>query len=356
MLTFSGTRAYDAGKMMEFIREREWGLVVLDEVHVVPAEMFKKVLTLAPAHCKLGLTATLVREDDKIDRLNYLIGPKLFEANWMELSRSGFIADVECCEVLCPMTAEFFREWVREKDSRKKHLLTTLNPTKVRTCAVLVGMHLERGDKVIVFSDNVFSLKLYASTLGCPFIYGGTSQSERMRILQTFRASPGGSCIFLSKVGDTSLDLPEASVLIQVSGLFGSRRQEAQRLGRILRAKERRVDAGGGRGLGKDAWFYSLVSKDTEEVYYAAKRRGFLVDQGYSFKVITDIPALRSTSCASSDLPYSTLEKQIELLHTVLVQSEKTLDDDEAADVEVDEDGMGAVSKTHLTLPTTYRV
>ncbi|EGF83306.1 hypothetical protein BATDEDRAFT_34108 [Batrachochytrium dendrobatidis JAM81] len=310
MITYSGKRAYDAQKLMEFIQSREWGLLILDEVHVVPAEMFRKVFTIIGTHSKLGLTATLVREDNKIDNLNYLIGPKLYEANWMELARGGHIARVQCAQVWCDMTPEFFREFLREK-SRKRQLLYTMNPRKVQACQYLVNFHEAMGDKIIVFSDNVFALKHYATKLHRPFIYGGTSQSERFRVLQQFRFNPALNTIFLSKVGDTSIDLPEASCLIQISSHYGSRRQEAQRLGRILRAKR-------GTDTGYNAYFYTLVSKDTEEMYYATKRQQFLIDQGYSFRIITHIEGMDD----SAGLAYSSLKDQLELLNTVLISTE----------------------------------
>ncbi|KAJ3186283.1 hypothetical protein HDU85_007723 [Gaertneriomyces sp. JEL0708] len=310
MVTFSGKRAYDAQQLMDFIASREWGFLLLDEVHVVPADMFRKVLTIVAAHAKLGLTATLVREDDKIGNLNYLIGPKLYEANWMDLARKGHIANVQCAEVWCPMTTEFYREYLREK-SRKRQLLYAMNPRKLQSCQYLINYHEARGDKTIVFSDNVFALKHYATMLNKPYIYGGTSPVERLRILQQFQYNPTINTIFLSKVGDTSIDIPEATCLIQVSSHYGSRRQEAQRLGRILRAKRRTDD-------GINAYFYSLVSRDTEEVYYSSKRQQFLIDQGYQFKVITQLEGIESIP----DLVYPTRAAQLELLSTVLVSTD----------------------------------
>jgi DNA excision repair protein ERCC-3 len=117
MVSFSGKRAYDAKQLMEFIQSREWGFLLLDEVHVVPADMFKKVFTIVKAHSKLGLTATLVREDDKISNLNYLIGPKLYEANWLDLAKNGHIAEVRCAEVWCDMPKEFYKEYL-DQNSR----------------------------------------------------------------------------------------------------------------------------------------------------------------------------------------------------------------------------------------------
>jgi DNA excision repair protein ERCC-3 len=277
MVAYSGKRSYEAQKMMDFLTSVEWGFLMLDEVHVVPANVFRKVLTTIAAHTKLGLTATLVREDDKITDLNFLIGPKLYEANWLDLAKRGHIANVQCAEVWCPMTAEFYGEYLRAA-ARKGKLLYVMNPNKLRACQFLIEYHERRGDKIIVFSDDVYALITYAKILGKPYICGPTSQTERMRVLQNFQFNPTCNTIFLSKVGDTSIDLPEATCLIQISSHYGSRRQEAQRLGRILRAKRRNDE-------GFNAFFYSLVSRDTTEMYYSSKRQQFLIDQGYAFKV-----------------------------------------------------------------------
>ncbi|XP_041936743.1 general transcription and DNA repair factor IIH helicase subunit XPB isoform X2 [Alosa sapidissima] len=281
MLGHTTKRSWEAERVMEWMKSQEWGLIILDEVHTIPARMFRRVLTIVQAHCKLGLTATLVREDDKIVDLNFLIGPKLFEANWMELQNNGYIAKVQCAEVWCPMSPEFYREYVAIK-TKKRILLYTMNPNKFRACQFLIRFHERRNDKIIVFADNVFALKEYAIRLNKPYIYGPTSQGERMQILQNFKHNPKINTIFISKVGDTSFDLPEANVLIQISSHGGSRRQEAQRLGRVLRAKKGMV------AEEYNAYFYSLVSQDTQEMAYSTKRQRFLVDQGYSFKVITN--------------------------------------------------------------------
>lgn len=310
MVANTGKRSYLSQKMMNFLESREWGFILLDEVHVVPASMFRRVLSKIKAHSKLGLTATLVREDDKIDELNFLVGPKLYEANWMDLAAKGHIATVQCAEVWCEMTPEFYAQYL-EASAKSKILLYCMNPNKFQAAQFLITYHEGRGDKIIVFSDNVFTLEQYARTMGKPYIHGGTPQVERMRILQHFQHNPAVNTIFLSKVGDTSIDLPEATCLIQVSSHFGSRRQEAQRLGRILRAKRRNDE-------GFNAFFYSLVSKDTAEMYYSTKRQQFLVDQGYSFRVITRLKGLE-------DLPgltYKTRSEQMDLLVTVLRESE----------------------------------
>lgn len=320
MVANTRNRSHDSQKVIDFLRSREWGFIILDEVHVVPAQMFRRVVTTIAAHAKLGLTATLVREDDKIDDLNFLIGPKLYEANWMDLAQKGHIANVQCAEVWCPMTAEFYQEYLRE-NARKRMLLYIMNPTKFQACQFLIHYHEKRGDKIIVFSDNVYALQEYALRLGKPFIYGSTPQQERMKILQNFQHNDQINTIFLSKVGDTSIDLPEATCLIQISSHYGSRRQEAQRLGRILRAKRRNDE-------GFNAFFYSLVSKDTQEMYYSTKRQAFLVDQGYAFKVITHLSGMEQLP----DLAYSSARERRELLQQVLLKNE------DAAGLEIGDD------------------
>ncbi|KAF6767677.1 Helicase, C-terminal [Kalmanozyma brasiliensis GHG001] len=328
MVANTGKRSHTSQKMMNFLESREWGFILLDEVHVVPASMFRRVLTKIKAHSKLGLTATLVREDEKIDELNFLVGPKLYEANWMDLAAKGHIATVQCAEVWCPMTPEFYREYLREK-SRKKMLLYCMNPNKFQACQFLIDYHENRGDKIIVFSDNVFALEAYAFKLKKPFIHGGTAHLERMRILQNFQHNPLVNTIFLSKVGDTSIDLPEATCLIQISSHFGSRRQEAQRLGRILRAKRRNDE-------GFNAFFYSLVSKDTAEMFYSTKRQQFLIDQGYAFRVITHLVGMENMP----GLVYKSQAEQIELLQSVLIANES--DADLGSDLAGTEFGGGA--------------
>ncbi|KAF7327441.1 putative DNA repair helicase ercc3 [Mycena kentingensis (nom. inval.)] len=338
MVANTHNRSHESKQMMEFLTSREWGFILLDEVHVVPAAMFRRVVTTIKAHSKLGLTATLVREDDKIADLNYMIGPKLYEANWMDLAAKGHIANVQCAEVWCPMTPEFYRQYLRIQN-RKRMLLYCMNPNKFQACQFLIKYHEDRGDKVIVFSDNVYALEAYAKRLGKLYIHGGTGQVERMRILSWFQHSPQVNTIFLSKVGDTSIDLPEATCLIQISSHFGSRRQEAQRLGRILRAKRRNDE-------GFNAFFYSLVSKDTQEMFYSTKRQQFLIDQGYAFKVITHLEGLEKME----DLVYRTRDEQIELVQSVLLASESEAD--LGSDVRAsDGDLAGTVTSKDFGLP-----
>ncbi|TKC39520.1 hypothetical protein EI555_009555, partial [Monodon monoceros] len=281
MLGHTTKRSWEAERVMEWLKTQEWGLMILDEVHTIPAKMFRRVLTIVQAHCKLGLTATLVREDDKIVDLNFLIGPKLYEANWMELQNNGYIAKVQCAEVWCPMSPEFYREYVAIK-TKKRILLYTMNPNKFRACQFLIKFHERRNDKIIVFADNVFALKEYAIRLNKPYIYGPTSQGERMQILQNFKHNPKINTIFISK-GEKFITY----------------------YGKGMVAEE------------YNAFFYSLVSQDTQEMAYSTKRQRFLVDQGYSFKVITKLANMEE-----EELAFSTKEEQQQLLQKVLAASD----------------------------------
>lgn len=340
MVCHGGRRSEAGAVMMKAVSGREWGLMILDEVHVAPADMFQKVLNIVNAHCKLGLTATLVREDNKIKDLSFLVGPKLYEANWIDLTRQGYLANVQCVEVWCPMTKEFFGEYIKlglGANSRTQRLLYTLNPRKFRACEYLVKYHSKRGDKIIIFSDDVPALILYCTALkddtcglAVPYIFGETKEDDRRRLLMMFRTKSEMSCIGLSQVGDTALDLPEANVIIQVSSHFGARRQEAQRLGRILRPKPNPTG-------GFNAFFYTLVSTDTREMYFSSKRQQYLVDQGYTFKVqqdLVDIADRESTLLC-------TKEQEMTLLNQVVSFTCETYD--QAENKALEKTGRGEV-------------
>lgn len=236
MVAFAGKRSAAADEIMSHITTQEWGLVVLDEVHVAPAKMFRKAVSITHSRAKLGRTATLVREDNLVDDLYYLIGPKLYEANWLDLQTAGYIATVQCVEVWCDTTPSFYSNYLTSS-IHKQMLLYVMNPNKFRACEYLIRLHEARGDKVLVFSDNVFALRYYAQTLGKRLIYGATSDHERLEFLHHFQHDPNINTLFISKVGDNSIDLPDVNVIIQISSHFSSRRQQAQRLGRILRPK-----------------------------------------------------------------------------------------------------------------------
>ncbi|XP_066972454.1 general transcription and DNA repair factor IIH helicase/translocase subunit XPB [Macrobrachium rosenbergii] len=317
MISHNQKRAYEAEQTMNWLKEQEWGIMVLDEVHTIPAKMFRRVLTIVQSHCKLGLTATLVREDDKIADLNFLIGPKLYEANWLELQKEGYIAKVQCAEVWCPMTPEFYREYLNGKVSDQKiKLLCGMNPNKFRTCEFLIKYHENRNDKIIVFIDEVYALVHYAKTMQKMYICGKTNQKERMTIIQNFKLNPKVNTIFFSRVADTSFDIPEANVLIEISSQGGSRRQEAQRLGRILRAKK------GAVAENYNAFFYALLSQDTREMGYSRKRQSFLINQGYAYRVITP---KQLVGMDEEQLHYNTREEQVHLLEQILAASESDM-------------------------------
>jgi DNA repair helicase Rad25 len=280
MIGAGGKSAVSRGRL-EAIRGRAWGLQVLDEVHQAVASKFSRALKL-PCHCRLGLTATLVREDEKQRDLSHKLGPKLYEANWKDLTVQGFLANVQCIEVRCPMEPRFYEAYLEQTRARGAgelcKSLAVMNPVKAWAMDFLLNMHLARGDKVIVFSDSIFALSLYADFYGKMILTGQTKEIERDVFLESFRA-PGSSVLFLSRVGDVALDVPDANVIIQLSSHFGSRLQEAQRMGRILRRSAE-------KGRSKSSFFYSLVSQDTLEVHYGMKRRRYLVDQGYAYKVL----------------------------------------------------------------------
>jgi DNA excision repair protein ERCC-3 len=252
-------------------------------VHIVPAIVFRKVLGIIKTHCKLGLTATLLREDRKIGDIGFLIGPKLYEANWLDLEQIGFLAMASCAEISCSMPRQFFRYYLNESNSIRQ-ILCALNPNKARICDFLIKYHEKRGDRILVFSDNVFALRSYATKMMKAFIYGATGSIERIKILKNFQ-NHEGQTLFISRIGDTSIDLPEANVILQISSHYGSRRQEAQRLGRILRPKIK----------SRKAYFYSLVTSNTEEMFYATKRQQFLISQGYDFKTLINFPGIEKT-------------------------------------------------------------
>ena len=268
-------------EFIEKLGQVEWGLLLLDEVQVAPAEVFKKAFLIkTKSHCKLGLTATLVREDEKIEDLQFYIGPKLYEESWQDLTNQGFLARVLCEEIRVTMTDGFLKMYKENGDITKniKTYLYSGNPNKFLAIQYLIDMHVKKGHKILVFIDSIDILLEYAKKLNYPYMCGDVKDYEREKLLKFFQDLPNWNVLFVSRVGDVGIDLPDANVAIEVTSQFGSRRQEAQRLGRILRPKETRE--------GKyQAFFYTLVSIGTDEVRYAVQRQKFLVQQGYSFKI-----------------------------------------------------------------------
>eukprot|EP00049_Salpingoeca_infusionum_P007792 m.126211 g.126211 ORF g.126211 m.126211 type:complete len:950 (+) comp13823_c1_seq1:101-2950(+) len=289
ILAASRNSSEETLRYKKWLTSREWGVLIVDEVQTAPADHFRRLLTAIPAHCKLGLTATLVREDQRIQDLRFLLGPKLFEANWIDLQESGYIARVKCLEVWCDMTPQYYEQYCRmiPNSYQFKMKLCAWNPNKLTACEFLIRQHEQRNDKIIVFGDDVDLLRKLGECLGRPehVLTGATSSAERLTTVDRFNRTKSFKTIFLSRIADNAMDVPDANVLIQISSHGGARRQEAQRLGRILRAKPNRKAKPGE----PNAFFYSLVSKDTKEAFYATARQRFLVDQGYSFQVLTHL-------------------------------------------------------------------
>jgi DNA excision repair protein ERCC-3 len=324
MISFQGKRNPEVQTMIDQIKSIEWGLLIMDEVQVVPADMFRKTLTITKSHCKLGLTATLVREDEKIADLNFLIGPKHYEANWSDLQKDGYLARVQCIEIWTEMNSHFYEYYIKAT-VRKKMMLYFSNPNKLIICKSLIKHH--KNDKIIIFCDDLFTLHKYAIELKVPFITGGVSHQEREKYIGEFRNTNKFNCLIMSKVGDTSIDIPNANVIIQISSHFGSRRQEAQRLGRILRPKPDSISE-------FNAYFYSIVSKNTEEMYFSNKRHKFLIDQGYCFKVVTSLADLNIKQIVSKD--DDTLFLQ--MLDEIQYKNENEIEDESLSDNEYVDD------------------
>ncbi len=255
--------------------QRNWGLIIYDEVHLLPAPVFRVTAGLQ-ARRRLGLTATLVREDGREEDVFALIGPKKAEVPWKVLEHQGWIATARCTEVRVPMP-ENLRMMYAVADARNKFRIAAENPRKLRVVSQLLDGHPD--EAALVIGTYLDQLKQIANPLGLPVLTGATPQRKRDELYERFRSGEV-RVLAVSKVANFAVDLPEASVAIQVSGTFGSRQEEAQRLGRILRPKRN----------GGQAHFYSVVSADTVEQDFALKRQLFLCEQGYSYSIV-DEPA-----------------------------------------------------------------
>ncbi|HSA51843.1 MAG TPA: DNA repair helicase XPB [Yinghuangia sp.] len=261
---------------LELFDSRDWGLIVYDEVHLLPAPIFRFTADLQ-ARRRLGLTATLVREDGREGDVFSLIGPKRYDAPWKEIENQGYIAPADCVEVRVTLTdSERLAYATAEPDERYRFCATT--PSKTRVTRELVEKH--RGEQTLVIGQYIDQLDELGETLDAPVIKGETRNTERERLFEAFRQGEV-SVLVVSKVANFSIDLPEAAVAIQVSGSFGSRQEEAQRLGRVLRPKSD----------GRAARFYSVVARDTIDQEFAAHRQRFLAEQGYAYRIIdsTDV-------------------------------------------------------------------
>ena len=249
----------------------DWGLIIYDEVHLLPAPIFRFTADIQSRR-RLGLTATLVREDGMEGEVFSLIGPKRFDVPWKEIEAQGYIAPAECIEVRVNLTeTERLAYATAEPENRYRNCATTR--TKRDVVEALVERHVD--DQVLVIGQYIDQLDELSEVLGAPLIKGETPIKEREVLFNKFRTGEV-KCLVVSKVANFSIDLPDATIAIQVSGAFGSRQEEAQRLGRILRPKS------DGRG----ATFYSVISRDTIDQDFAQNRQRFLAEQGYSYKII----------------------------------------------------------------------
>jgi DNA excision repair protein ERCC-3 len=256
---------------LELFDARDWGLIVYDEVHLLPAPIFRMTADLQ-ARRRLGLTATLVREDGREGDVFSLIGPKRYDAPWKEMETQGWIAPADCVEVRVTLTdSERLAYATAEPDLRYRFCATTT--TKTTVIKALVARH--SSEQTLVIGQYIDQLDSLGELLDAPVIKGDTRVRERERLFDAFRSGEI-SLLVVSKVANFSIDLPEAAVAIQVSGSFGSRQEEAQRLGRVLRPK----------ASGRGARFYAVVARDTLDQDYAAHRQRFLAEQGYAYRIV----------------------------------------------------------------------
>ncbi len=265
------TRRKGVYSHLELFDARDWGLVIYDEVHLLPAPVFRMTANLQ-ARRRVGLTATLIREDGREGDVFSLIGPKRFDAPWKDIEAQGYIAPAECLEVRVSLTdSERFVYATAEVEDRYR--LAACCATKNAVVDQLIS--LQPDEQTLVIGQYIDQLDELAEHLGAPLIKGETPVTERERLFAAFRAGEL-SLLVVSKVANFSVDLPEATVAIQVSGTFGSRQEEAQRLGRLLRPK----------GDGRTAKFYSVVARDTVDADFAQHRQRFLAEQGYSYDIV----------------------------------------------------------------------
>ncbi|QLG39477.1 DEAD/DEAH box helicase [Paenibacillus sp. E222] len=259
---------------IKLLSERQWGLIIYDEVHLLPAPVFRATADIQATR-RLGLTATLVREDGCEQDVFSLIGPKLYDMPWKELEQQGWIANVECQEIRIPFTPELRSNYL-EAEVKHQFRLAAENPAKLAVIKRILDHH--EGMPALVIGQYLDQLESIAREIEAPLISGTMSQQERVKWFAAFRRGEIKT-IVVSKVANFAVDLPDAAVALEISGSFGSRQEEAQRLGRILRPKS---------GKNK-AYFYALVSEDSKEQEFALRRQMFLVEQGYEYKIVHEL-------------------------------------------------------------------
>ncbi len=257
--------------------EHRWGLMIYDEVHLLPAPVFRLSAEMQATR-RLGLTATLVREDGKEKEVFSLIGPKKYDIPWRVLEQQGWIAKAMCHEVRIPMEPELKMKYA-VADMRDKIGIASCNAEKMAVTRQLLEYHCEETDRVLVIGQYIEQLEQFSAELRIPLITGKMNNKDRDVLYNKFRSGELQH-LMVSKVGNFAIDLPDANILVQISGTFGSRQEEAQRLGRVLRPKKD----------GRPAHFYTLVTRDSREQEFAMNRQLFLAEQGYAYKILNHMP------------------------------------------------------------------
>jgi len=274
--------------------------MILDEVHLATADVFRDVTTEFRTHMKLGLTATMVREDNLIEDLPFLVGPKFHEVDLNVLRMNDHVAEVKCYHIVCPLADGYVEAYRTSKNAEQRRLLYITNPNKFRVCVSLLRYHVDRGHKCLVFCDDLFGLEVCSKLLKREYVAGHTPADMREKRLKSFREAAGGAYILISKVGDHSIDLPEANVVIQFGIVDGSRMQEAQRVGRIQRR---------GKKASPISYFYAIISDNTPEVGFIARRTTFMEEHGYVYQ-----PGLPWEEYLQENTTYFTIEGTISQL------------------------------------------
>jgi len=285
---------------MELFSAEDWGLVVYDEVHLLPAPVFRMTADIQSRR-RLGLTATLVREDGREGDVFSLIGPKRYDAPWRDIEAQGWIAPARCTEVRVTLTDEE-RMTYAVAEAEDRYRVGACARSKLAVVEAICRAALARGEPTLVIGQYINQLEVVAATLGAPLVVGRTPVKERQRLFEAFRRGEV-PVLVVSKVANFSIDLPEASVAVQVSGTFGSRQEEAQRLGRILRPK----------ADGRQAHFFAVVSRDTNDQEFAVRRQRFLAEQGYAYRILDADTVLRANPGSPTSLT-PVLEAGSELL------------------------------------------
>ena len=334
MLTFDQKRSPLSTDIFAQLSDIHWSLTIFDEVHSLPAEKYREIPNIFKMTIKMGLSATIVREDGKIRDLNHLIGPLRKQIDIKPLVEANYLSRIHYRFVHCPLDTTFKRtyiDWIGRKEffesediesetsfGKVLKALYTFNPRKLHVLACLLRYHLIRSDKIIVFSDDIVGLQKFAYTFGSLYIDGKTSEHDRDLRIQAFKDNSDGTTniLFLSQVGDVAIDIPNANVGIQISFQYGSQRQELQRIGRISRINME------SEGKSNDSYFYTLVSNDTDEMKHFEKRKLYIQDKGYEVKRLTTFDNVELEDEVSTCWPDKPLllnnEEKISFVDTIL--------------------------------------